>query len=183
MCIRDRTAPASGATVSGTVTVSATASDSSGLARVEFYRDSIVLLGTDTTSPYSVSWDTTTTAAGSHPLTARAYDVAGNVTTSASRSVTVKDVTAPAVSITSPATAAKETVGSTVSIAATATDATGVTKVEFSVNNVLTCTDTSTPYSCAWKVPTGTNKSYTLVAKAYDAANNTRTATVTVTSK
>jgi len=176
-------APASGATVSGTVTVSATASDSSGLARVEFYRDGTVLLGTDTTSPYSISWDSTTTAAGSHPLTARATDAAGNVTTSASRSVTVKDITAPVVSITSPANAAQETVGSTVSIAATATDATGVTKVEFSVNNVLTCTDTSTPYSCAWKVPTGTNKSYTLVAKAYDAANNSQTATVTVTSK
>lgn len=113
----------------------------------------------------------------------RAYDAAGNTTTSASRSVIVKDVTTPAVSITSPASGAKVSVGSTVTIAATATDATGVTKVELSVNSVLTCTDTTAPYSCAWKVPTGTNKTYSLAAKAFDAANNTRTATVSVTSK
>jgi subtilisin family serine protease len=175
-------APASGATVSGTVTVSATASDSNGIGRVEFYRDGSTLIATDSSSPYSVSWDTTTTAAGSHALTARAFDVAGNATTSASRSVTVKDVTAPAVSLTSPANASRVAVGSTVTIAATATDATGVTKVEFSVNNVLTCTDTTAAYTCAWKVPSGANKSYTLVAKAYDAAGNTRTATVSVTS-
>ncbi len=176
-------APASGATVSGTVTVSATASDSAGLARVEFYRDGTILIGTDTTSPYSISWNTTTTAAGSHPLTARAFDIAGNAKTSSSRSVTVKDITAPTVSLTSPANGARVNVGATITMAATATDATGVTKVEFRVNNVLTCTDQTAPYTCAWKVPSGTNKTYTLVAKAYDAASNTRTATVSVTSR
>ena len=177
------TAPASGATVSGTVTVSATATDNTSVARVEFYRDGSTLLATGTTSPYSISWDTTTIAAGSHPLTAKAYDAAGNVTTSASRSVTVKDVTAPAVTFTSPANGAQVTVGSTITMAATSTDATGVSKVEFSVGATLTCTERLLPYTCNWKVPAGANKSYTLTAKAYDAANNTRTATVTVTSK
>jgi hypothetical protein len=178
-------APASGATVSGAaVTVSATASDNAGLARVEFYRDNTTLLGTDSTSPYSISWDTTTIAAGSHTLKAIAYDVAGNATTSASRSVTVKDVTAPAVSITSPANGAQVTVGTTITMAATATDATGVSKVEFYVAGALLCTERILPYTCNWKVPSGTKKSYALVAKAYDAANNTRSsATVTVTSK
>jgi hypothetical protein len=177
------TAPASAATVSGAVTVSATATDNTSVARVEFYRDGSTLLATDTSSPYSISWDTTTLAAGSHSLTAKAYDAAGNVTTSASRSVTVKDVTAPAVAFTSPANGAQVTVGSTITMAATSTDATGVSKVEFSVGATLTCTERQLPYTCNWKVPTGTNKSYTLTAKAYDAANNTRTATVTVTSK
>jgi subtilisin family serine protease len=177
------TAPASGATVSGTVTVSATAADNTSVARVEFYRDGSTLLAIDTTSPYSISWDTTTLAAGSHALTAKAYDAAGNVTTSASRSVTVKDITAPTVTFTSPANGAHVTVGSTITMAATATDATGVSKVEFSVGSTLTCTERLVPYTCNWKVPAGANKSYTLTAKAYDAANNTRTATVTVTSK
>ena len=36
----------------------------------------------DTTSPYSVSWNTTTVANGTHTLTARARDAAGNTTTS-----------------------------------------------------------------------------------------------------
>lgn len=176
-------APAAGATVSGTVTVSATASDNTSVVRVELYRDGATLLATDTTSPYSISWDTTTTAAGSHSLTAKAYDAAGNVTTSTARSVTVKDVTAPAVTFTSPANGAQVTVGSTITMAATATDETGVSKVELSVGTTLTCTERQLPYTCSWKVPTGTGKSYTLTAKAYDAANNTRTATVTVTSK
>jgi hypothetical protein len=47
----------------------------------------------DTTSPYSVSWNTTTVADGSHSLTARARDVAGNQTTSAAVTVTVSNGT------------------------------------------------------------------------------------------
>jgi len=177
-------APASGAPVSGAVTVSATAADNVGVARVEFYRDSTTLLGTDTTSPYSTSWDSTMAAAGSHTLKAIAYDAAGNSTTSSSRSVTVKDVTAPTVAISAPTNGANVSVGSTVNIAANVSDATGVTKVLFYVNNALTCTDTASPFSCAWKVPTATGKSYALSAKAYDAAGNNRaSATVTVTSR
>ena len=80
------TAPANGATVSGTVTITASASDSgSGMSKVEFYVDG-ALRTTDTTSPYSWSWDTTTFANSSHTIMAKAYDVAGN---SASSSVTV----------------------------------------------------------------------------------------------
>ena len=177
-------APVAGATVSGTVTVAATASDNIGIARVEFYRDNTVLLASSSAAPYSISWDTTGTAAGSHPLKAIAFDTAGNATTSASVTVTVRDVTAPTVTITSPANAARVTVGSTVTIAASASDATGVSRVEFSVANVLTCTDTTAPYTCAWRVPAGTGRSYALVAKAFDAANNSRSSTtVTVTSQ
>lgn len=143
-----------------------------------------MLLGTDATSPYSLSWDTTAIVAGSHTLKAIAYDAAGNSTATSSRSVTVKDVTAPAVTITSPAGGAQVAVGSTITIAATATDATGVSKVEFTVAGTLACTEHLTPYTCSWKVPAGVNKSYALVAKAYDAANNSRSsAPVTVTSK
>src|SRR5438034_902793 len=72
------TAPATGATVSATTTVAATASDDRGVTKVEFYLDN-VLQFTDTTSPYSWAWDTTTAANGSHTLTTNAYDAAGNV--------------------------------------------------------------------------------------------------------
>ncbi len=84
------TAPANGATVGGTTTVSASASDNVGVSRVEFYVDS-VLKGTDTTSPYSFAWDTTGYAAGSHSLYSKAYDAAGNVGTSATITVTVNN--------------------------------------------------------------------------------------------
>jgi hypothetical protein len=84
------TAPAAGATVSGTTTISASASDNVGVSKVEFYVDS-ALKGTDTSSPYSYSWDTTAYSNGAHTLYTKAYDAAGNVGTSSSRSVTVSN--------------------------------------------------------------------------------------------
>jgi subtilisin family serine protease len=85
------TSPAAGATVSGTaVTLSATASDNVAVAKVEFLVDGTVV-GTDTSSPYSISWNSTTVANGSHSFTARATDTAGNATTSAAVTATVSN--------------------------------------------------------------------------------------------
>jgi subtilisin family serine protease len=89
------TSPASGAAVSGTIPISANASDANGVARVVFYAGSTVV-GTDTTSPYSVAWDTTRVPDGAHSLTARAYDHAGNHGSSAATSVTVRNTAAAA---------------------------------------------------------------------------------------
>ena len=71
------TAPTSGSTVSGTVTVSATASDDVAVADVDFLLDG-VSMGVDTTAPYSVQWNTATTSNGLHSLSARARDTSGN---------------------------------------------------------------------------------------------------------
>jgi peptidoglycan/xylan/chitin deacetylase (PgdA/CDA1 family) len=87
------TAPADGATVTGSVAVSATAGDNVGVGRVEFYRGS-TLIGSDGTSPYSVNWDASAVPSGTYVLTAKAFDTSGNSTTSASRSVTVSNGTA-----------------------------------------------------------------------------------------
>jgi beta-lactamase superfamily II metal-dependent hydrolase len=84
------TTPASGATVSGTTSVTASASDNVGVTKVEFYVDG-VLKSTDTTSPYSWSWDTTTATNATHSLTSKAYDAANNAGTSAAVSVTVSN--------------------------------------------------------------------------------------------
>ena len=86
------TSPANGATVSGTVTVQASASDNVGVTRVELYVDG-AHAGTATTSPYTFSWNTTTVANGSHTLQTRAYDAAGNVGSSATITVTVSNTT------------------------------------------------------------------------------------------
>ncbi len=177
-------APANGSTVQNTVNVSASASDGNGIAAVDFYRDGTVLLGTDTTSPYTIAWNTITTPAGVHTLTAVARDGAGNSATSAARTVTVKDVTTPVVAITAPASGTRVPVNSVVTIEATASDLNGVVRVEFYVANKLKCSVTTAPYTCAWTVPGGANKNYTLQARAVDAANNTGTsANVTVTSQ
>ncbi len=84
------TSPAAGATLTGTATISANASDNVGVTRVEFYAGT-TLLGSDTTSPYSFDWNTTTAANGSYSLTSRAYDAAGNSGSSAAVSVTVSN--------------------------------------------------------------------------------------------
>jgi hypothetical protein len=69
--------------VSGTVTLSATASDNVGVTQVQFYVDNSTReLATVTTSPYSTSWNTTTVTNGVHTVKAVASDAAGNTTTS-----------------------------------------------------------------------------------------------------
>src|SRR5205085_3699144 len=110
------TSPANGATVSGTVSVTASASDNVGVAGVQFQLDGANLGAEATAAPYQVSWNTSTTTNGSHTLTARARDAAGNAATSTAVAVTVNntDTIAPTVSITSPANGA--TVSGTVSV-------------------------------------------------------------------
>jgi hypothetical protein len=84
-------APAAGATISGSTTVSATASDNVGVVGVQFRLDGANLGAEDTTSPYSTSWNTTTASNGAHTLTAIARDASGNKATSAAITVTVNN--------------------------------------------------------------------------------------------
>ena len=84
------TSPANGATVSGSAGVTASASDNVGVTRVEFWLDG-ALQSTDTTSPYSWTWDTKGVADGSHSLHTQAYDAAGNRGDSTSITVTVNN--------------------------------------------------------------------------------------------
>jgi hypothetical protein len=85
-------APAASSTVSGTITVTANASDASGIKQVQFYVDN-VLKSTDTTAPYSFSLDTTTLSNASHAFKAVATDNSTNAnqTTSATINATVSN--------------------------------------------------------------------------------------------
>ena len=71
-----------GADVSGTVTLTADATDNVGIAEVRFFADG-GQVGSDSTAPYSFEWDSATVADGQVTLTAEAEDVAGNVGVSA----------------------------------------------------------------------------------------------------
>lgn len=84
------TAPAAGATLSGTVTATMDASDNVGVARVELLVDGVVA-GSDSAAPFAVALDTRTLGNGGHVLGARAFDAAGNSATAATRSVTVQN--------------------------------------------------------------------------------------------
>jgi hypothetical protein len=84
------TSPSGGSTVSGVVSVQASASDNVGVTKVEFSVDGN-LRGTSTSSPYSFSWDTASTSNGGHTLSAKAYDAAGNTGTSPAVNVSVSN--------------------------------------------------------------------------------------------
>ncbi len=82
------TAPAGGQ-VSGTVTLTANATDNVGVAGVRFLVDGAQVGGELTGAPYSISWNTAAVSDGAHVITAVARDLAGNSATSAGVSVTV----------------------------------------------------------------------------------------------
>lgn len=176
------TTPADSATVSGSVSVAANASDNVGVVGIQFLLDGSNLGAEDTTSPYAVSWGTTSAANGAHILSAVARDAAGNTTTASIITVIVNnDVTPPSVGLTSPANGA--TVSGTTSVAANASDNVGVMGVQFKLDGTnLGSEDTTSPYSVSWNSVSVANGTHTLTAVARDAAGNSATAaTFTVT--
>jgi hypothetical protein len=178
--------PAAGSVLSGTsVTVSANATDNVGVAGVQFNLDGVNLAVEVTTSPYSISWNTTAASNGPHTLTAVARDAAGNSTTSAAVSVTVNnvvDTTPPAVAVTAPLNGATVS-GATVTVSASATDTGGVAGVQFKLDGVNLGAEVRTsPYSISWNTIAASNGPHTLTAVARDAAGNSATsAAISVT--
>jgi peptidoglycan/xylan/chitin deacetylase (PgdA/CDA1 family) len=82
--------PSGGATVTGNVKIIAAPADAqTGVASVKFYVDG-VLVGTSTSAPWQFAWNTKKSTKGTHVLTVVATDRAGNSTTSAPVSVTVR---------------------------------------------------------------------------------------------
>ncbi|HEX9458570.1 MAG TPA: Ig-like domain-containing protein [Thermoanaerobaculia bacterium] len=85
------TAPANGATVSSTVSVTATASDNIAVTKMEIYVDGTLQTSNTNATSLTFSWNTTTFANGSHTIVSKAYDAAGNVGTSSTITVTVSN--------------------------------------------------------------------------------------------
>jgi ribosomal protein L35AE/L33A len=178
------TAPTSGATVSGVITVSANASDNVGVVGVQFKLDGAALGAEVTTAPYSVQWNTRMSPNGSHTITAVARDAAANIGTASPVTVTVSnapDTIPPTVSITSPTSGA--TVSGIIAVTATASDNVGVVGVQFQLDSApLGAEVTTAPYSVNWDTRSSVAGSHTLSAVARDAAGNKGTASpVTVT--
>jgi len=82
------TSPANGSTVTGKVTIVASANDTGGVKTVYIYIDDVLRVS-DAVAPYSYVWDTKKSGRGAHIVTATAVDNAGN-SASASINVTVK---------------------------------------------------------------------------------------------
>src|SRR2546426_6423720 len=168
------TSPADGATVSGTVpvTASVTIIGSLTVSRVDFYRDGN-LIGSDSAAPYSVSWNTTSTNNSSHTLTAVATDVLSVQWNSAPVTVTVSngpppDTTAPSVPTGLTAAAVSS---SQINLSWTAsTDNVGVTGYNIFRGGVKVGTAPGTSFQDAGLTA---STSYAYNVSAFDAAGNT----------
>jgi len=178
------TSPSSGATVSGSVNVVATAADNVGVASVVFNVDGEFVCADSTPAPdYSCSWNTTGVGNGSYALIATATDDAGNsntatITVNVDNDADLGDTEAPSVEIT--LVANNSTVDGTVTVQATASDNVGVVLVEFRVDDDLLCSDDTPTYSCSWNTTTFSDGPHTVTATATDAAGNSNTALTTV---
>lgn len=171
------TSPANSATVgqSFAITAIASAAAPATVTSVTF-KDGATVLGVDTTIPYS--WSVTGAALGAHVLTAEVTDSNSATATSPPVNVTVID-TPPSVSLISPVGGSSFTVGSNLTLEATASDDVAVTNVEFFVDDVSIGSDNTAPYSAAWNnVPVG---AHVLKAVATDGASSTTSALVNVT--
>lgn len=189
----DNSAPASvvltnpGTPLRGTITLNATAVDGgSGIANVQIQRSPAGMgtwttICTDTTAPYSCSFDTTGVSDGSYDLRAVATDNSSNTTYSAIVTNRVIDNTAPTVSLTNPGSPLR----GTIALNATATDATsGMANVVFQyrITGAPTwttlSTDNTAPFAASWNT-TGLNNTYDIQAVATDNAGNSAVSGVT----
>lgn len=129
---------------------------------------------TEGAAPIDVHKQTNATISGLDPahsyyFAVTSYDSTG-AESACSNVVTVPELIPPSISLTSPANNSNQS--GMVSVSANASDNVGVVKVEFYVNGVLAASDTSTPYFFSWNTTPLSSGSYTLSAKAYDAAGN-----------
>lgn len=113
---------------------------------------------------------------GMPSVTASATTVSSSTTTT-----TTADAVAPVASISSPATGS--TVSGNVTINVAASDNVAVSKVELYLNGSIFGVVGSAPYTLSWNTANNPNATYTLTAKAYDAAGNVGQASSSVTVK
>ena len=126
------TSPTNGNTLSGTVTVTASAADDVGVTSVQFLVNGAVLGEPDTAAPYEAAWPTGGLSNGAYSLTAVARDAAGRESTSTISVAVLNDTAPPTVAVTSPTHGA--IVGGIVTLTATASDDVGVTSVQFLID-------------------------------------------------
>jgi len=186
------TSPSDGAVVpaGAPITISANASDSDGaVTSVQFFADNI-LIGDDSTAPYSVSWTPIQKRDGSlTQLTALATDNFGITTITRATSVSVTGSgggggsnvgTPPSVSLNNPPSDTRLVVGQPLTMAATANDVDGnILAVQFFANGQSVGSDSTFPYSATW-TPVSLG-AYAIQAKALDNDGNVTTTTVSVT--
>jgi C1A family cysteine protease len=177
--------PVNGATLSGTATITVSAADNVGVTSVDLYLNTL-FLGTDTSSPFSFAWNTTSVTNGAYTLKAVAHDSAGNSGESASIGINVNnipDTTPPAVWISSPANGS--TVSKVVKINVKATDNVKVQRIDVLVDSkqvgTIACSAASCSGTVNWNANSAAKGTHTIQGVAYDAVGNKTSTGVTAT--
>ncbi|HXY84198.1 MAG TPA: Ig-like domain-containing protein [Gaiellaceae bacterium] len=170
-------APTEGATVSGNVDIAASAADAtSPIASVQFFVRG-VSVGTDTTAPYDLTWNSTAVSDGPAQIYAVVTDMAGNSTTSPIRTITV-DNHAPSPTLADPG----QNVEGTITLNATSDPDTA--QVDFEVRPAggstwsIFGTDTSAPYSASLDTTTLADGLYDFRVEATDGSGNNGTSAI-----
>jgi hypothetical protein len=174
-----------GVSVAGTVTIAATAADpETGVQSVTIQVQPVggatwTTLCTDTTSPYSCAWTTTTMTDGTYDIRGRATDGAGYTTTSTSVRTTVANnvlvVLAP------PDDVIRGTVPLQATLYNTAT-LTYTVRIQIAPTGTTSwttiCNNLAAPYTCSWNTTTAANADYDLRAVAISGSTTHTSATV-----
>jgi hypothetical protein len=174
------TSPAAAAALSGTVVLTASASDNVAVAGVQFKRDTNTLIGAEVTSaPYLRSWDTTALSDGSQTLLAVARDTSGNYATSTGVTVTV-DNTAPTAGTLTLSEVAATTVSATTTGASDATA--GLAAAPFRYHNVTLDTYAAATAVAITFADLTPNTAYQWETGVVDLAGNWATTTAVATT-
>ena len=164
------------------VSLAANAEDNDGtITKVDFYRGN-TLIGTATSAPYTATWNDAPIGNYYNQIAAKATDDRGAVTTSATRSISVRTAP-PTVELSSPEDGQQYVATATVELSVNATAATGasIKSVDYFRGTVRIATVTSAPYTYTWNdVAAGT---HVMTARVIDDKNSTATSaarTITV---
>ncbi|WP_129125867.1 Ig-like domain-containing protein [Geomonas oryzae] len=159
-------APANSKQVSGTVTVTAGATDNIGVTSFALYDNSSLIYAANQ-GAISYNWNTVAAGNGSHTLVAIASDAAGNAGSSSVTVNVANDVVAPTVNLVLPSSPYLKS--SSLKVAASAQDNVAVVRMEVYLDGVLLLGTNSGSISATTKVGGG---SHTVTVAAYDAAGN-----------
>ncbi|MEN9580828.1 MAG: hypothetical protein RJA70_3837 [Pseudomonadota bacterium] len=168
--------PADGALVTALVQVQAAASDDVGVQSVDLLVDGM-LVASSSADLFVFEWDSRSFVDGAHDLEVVARDLAGNTSTSPTVTV-LSDNTAPTLEITAPAPGTL--LRGTTLVAAVATDASSVERVEFRADGALLSSDTTAPYAADWDTRLLSDGNHELTAVAFDILGNSVASTITV---
>ena len=181
--------PAAGSLISENITIEATASDASGIDKVQFYQGDS-LLATDTSAPYSIAWGASSLADGDYVLRAVATDQAGrvnqsSVAVSVSHGAPVPDTEGPVISgVAAGGTPLAD--GTVFSRDATltfsASDRSAVSRVELLLDGSVIAQATGTgTYTVPFSIQGVANGEHVLALRAQDSLGNSSSQQYTIT--